>query len=108
MAKKKKPPPRGVGVVRTDNARKPKPKHKNPVVERIELASGGVYQLEYVRCGSVGCHCMKGPGGHGPYWYSYYVRASDGAWRSGYVGASPPVSTELGRELRNRRRRKKR
>ena len=46
-------------------------------------------QREYVRCGKVHCHCMKGSVGHGPYWYGYW-REPGGRVRSGYIGKRLP------------------
>lgn len=57
------------------------------VVERRELA-GIVYQLERVRCSSKGCWCREAypDGGHGPYWYAYYVDEVTRRWRNVYIG----------------------
>lgn len=116
MAKKtKKAPPRpsgpplrvsSPGVMRTDNP----PPTKNPVVDRLEQ-DGEVFQLEYVRCGKAGCHCMSdASSGHGPYWYGYFVDVVSGKWRTRYVGITLKKKRQASLRLgaRSRRASKKR
>lgn len=63
------------------------------VVRRVELGDL-VYQLERVRCSSHGCWCHVGSrgrkpypeGGHGPYWYVYWLNPRTQRWRATYIG----------------------
>ena len=52
----------------------------------VRALEGTWYQLEWVKCGTRSCHCfIEYPlGGHGPYWYEYWVEG--GRRRSGYIG----------------------
>jgi hypothetical protein len=56
------------------------------IVDSVEVA-GVLYRLEHVKCGSRWCWCRGAypSGGHGPYWYAYWVE-DNGRRRSAYIG----------------------
>jgi hypothetical protein len=57
----------------------------NREVVQTEHIGNVIYQLEYIRCGKVGCKCDGEYGEfHGPYWYAYW--REDNKLRSKYVG----------------------
>lgn len=57
------------------------------IVEMREQ-DGIVYQLEHVKCGRRRCWCREAypDGGHGPYWYAYFVDERSQRWHARYIG----------------------